>query len=831
MKLNVNVVGILIVLILLPLSALAQDIGVSSSSSGSCNSGNAENLGQHIIDYLLCGASFLHPKATLFGTLSLVLNTICLLVSLYLIGINGLKYVAFTMQYGVPGGQKIQGGMMVIRSGILATLLAPIVSNGFSPIQVVMRNFTELGAYFADIGTSRTIKFISSEGSVTNIDPSNIDEVTEQIIASEMCAKLFYLHHKQDVTNNALTSDAKANSVKAVTDQSSLGNVQIRWDYFDPFSTGSSNDNWFSHILTGKENFSEKGVCGSLKINMPKALNHMLSSDIHYDAGSDSFTYSNLKGWQQPYAETFNGQYRAVKAHILNIRNIVNSVSDDLAAISAASALASQNPSDNATLDQIQAAQNSEVSGSQSITSSADSIVNQLVAANAQYRENISAVGSSAAAQISTTNNVVSPDCDEPSPSSIAAPCVPNESWEQQLDRQGFAALGAYYYVYMTINQKIIALQEHLVEPSKTVELYDFAGKNEVIKAIKESQTSFQLAKRTDSLLSEFRKHVDSSTFKMSFSAVENMGNTAEEMSPSNPASYVYNQVSSMLTKGLSFIPKLFAQILKGSNDKGDLIIHLVNIGIVLGNIATGLLALILLAKVVPIGRVATAALSKMDNKLGSGQDGGTSLGSMLMWTILILYALAGLLQYGIPAIPMFKWLLELQSWAIMMFMSFIYAPLWIMAHAAITDDRFMAEQTMTGYGLLFELITRPLLMVFSFFAMILLLHIADIGFQMMLSYLLGMMSLGGSGIVGIIFVLFISLLTAYQLAMRTFDVIAQLPDFIIQRINFGARPLGDTTNDTSHSRFFATGMRLATAGTTNVVGSAAKAMGLIPKK
>lgn len=118
------------------------------------------------------------------------------------------------------------------------------------------------------------------------------------------------------------------------------------------------------------------------------------------------------------------------------------------------------------------------------------------------------------------------------------------------------------------------------------------------------------------------------------------------------------------------------------------------------------------------------------------------------------------------------------------------------MAHAAITDDRFMSEQTMAGYGLVFELMLRPILIVFSFFAMILLLRVSDIGFQMMMSYLLGMMSLGGAPVIGMVFTICIAIFTGHQLAMRTFDVMASLPDYIIQRINFGARPLGDTSNE-----------------------------------
>jgi hypothetical protein len=124
----------------------------------------------------------------------------------------------------------------------------------------------------------------------------------------------------------------------------------------------------------------------------------------------------------------------------------------------------------------------------------------------------------------------------------------------------------------------------------------------------------------------------------------------------------------------------------------------------------------------------------------------------------------------------------------------------------------------------------RPFLMVTSFFAMIIMLHIADIGFRMMLSYLLGMVSMGGSFVMGVLFTLFISFFTAIQISIRSFDLLATLPDFIIQRINFGARPLGDTTNESSHNRFFAASLKIAGAGQSKAVTGVAKAFGLIPK-
>lgn len=816
-------------LCLISLTSLASNVGIDHANSSSCNIDNSHNIGNYIKNYVMCGVSFLHPKDTLFGALSLILNVVCLTISLWLIVVNSTKYVAFTMRYGVPGGEKMQGGMMIVRSGLLVTFLTPCISNGFSPAQDLMRSLTELGIYIGDAATNRVIDYVSSEGGMIQHDPIGIDEVTTQIIASEMCRKMFILHHTQDVANGNISQSAALNSVRTVVKSRGLSPFSISWDYSDPFRNSQNGpmSNISDELLTTKENDSLGAACGYVTIDMPSSIGTFGGAlHIHYDESTDTFKFSGDKPYQKPYAELINQQYGAVKTHILRIREIIKDIDVDLVEITSASAVSSQIV-DEASLDVIEKAQRNEIKLANSVTSSAVQMVSKLVEANNKYRDDIVKIGQAAAESVNLTNNITTPDCEQPSPGSIVSPCVAGQSWENQLKEQGFAALGTYYFVYLVTNQKIESLQSHLIHPANEIKIYQNEythplSVNSTTSAIASADSTKKLKKRSDSLIAAFQRNVESSNLNISFSSVENLGNSAEDTD---------HWYSWLVRKCLSYpeVTKGFANLIKG-NGNGDLILHLVHVGNWLSGIATTLtlaIGAIWLGSKGGLG-FATSTLSSL-----KGSEGGlNNIGSILSWIIVALFAASILFQYAIPAVPMFKWLLELQSWAIMMFMSLFFAPLWIMAHASITDDRFMAEQTMTGYGLAFELITRPLLMVASFWGMILLLHLADIGFQMMLSYLVGMGTYGTLGLLSFIAITVISLFVAYQLAMRTFDILAEFPDAIISRINFGAKPLGDTTRDGTMRSLLVIPQRGISSGVNSVVKTGAQKIGLVgPEK
>ena len=116
---------------------------------GSVSADN-ENIGNYIIDWILRGASFTSPEATLFGAISMILNSVVLAFALVVLMKHGLQFATLTASKGVPGGSQLSGGVITVRSSLAIGLLSPIIANGFSPVQVGIQEATSFGAYIGD---------------------------------------------------------------------------------------------------------------------------------------------------------------------------------------------------------------------------------------------------------------------------------------------------------------------------------------------------------------------------------------------------------------------------------------------------------------------------------------------------------------------------------------------------------------------------------------------------------------------------------------------------------------------------------------------------------
>ena len=197
-----------------------------------------------------------------------------------------------------------------------------------------------------------------------------------------------------------------------------------------------------------------------------------------------------------------------------------------------------------------------------------------------------------------------------------------------------------------------------------------------------------------------------------------------------------------------------------------------------------------MVAQVVTKGNFVVAAVSKL-----SGVSGILGILSSVVTPFLIMGLLIGLvLQFVLPAIPLIKWLVALQSWAIMMFVAMVYAPIWMMSTAAASNEDWVNDKVRDGFIMLAELILRPLLMVFGFYAAMLLMAVANIGARMAFPYLTGLADEGIVSFISVGAVLILAVFISYKLVTRTFDLIYELPDFIIERM--GGRPLGDAVRD-----------------------------------
>jgi conjugal transfer/type IV secretion protein DotA/TraY len=71
-----------------------------------------------------------------------------------------------------------------------------------------------------------------------------------------------------------------------------------------------------------------------------------------------------------------------------------------------------------------------------------------------------------------------------------------------------------------------------------------------------------------------------------------------------------------------------------------------------------------------------------------------------------------------------------------MMFVAMVYAPIWMMSTAAASNEDWVNDKVKDGFIMLAELILRPLLMVFGFYAAMLLMIVANIGARIAFPFL-----------------------------------------------------------------------------------------------
>lgn len=790
---------------------------------GNCNSENPENLGQHIIDYVLCGASFTNPQSTLFGAISLILNVLCLAVSLYMIVWNGFKFALFTMQKGIPGGDKVQGGIVILRSALLITMLTPIVGNGFSPSQVMMRQFGEVGASWGDSSSLAGATFISTEGAISNIDIKGTEEVSNQIIASILCSKQF------EIFESLKTNPGTRGKIEIVKRQGTMGlgnTIYVSWAY----KASDADTNFFGY----KRDITD--ACGTLKFT----AHDYIFDQMKLSGSGNELTFSTLTENQQPYAESASNQYAALMQHIEEIQQILEPIADDLKTVSQASALRTQlNSEDQASVESLYS--NSE-SARTNIINQMPTVIASLAQSSNDYRDAIIDAGRNAASIVNATDSAES--LDDCKPEQLL--CKGAESWVTQLERQGFAATALYYVVMLQINQRILAVQKHYAVADLTVPLYESDFNHSIVKHMQSSETHAIFGERTNAIIVNFNKLRGDKSFSTDFSALKNSANTDVELEQDT----ILGSANKALNGFTARIHTFVSEWLSEQTESGDIVLTLMNIGSVLMSIAEYLLLLMLggglvwkilsqfgiAAKIIGFfgnirnestgGRRVLGKDSKDDS-----DDDNSSIGSYIGYAWLFCVFFGGILLYGLPFIIVLKWILELQSWAIMMFMAFIYAPMWIMAHASITDERFMAEHTMSGYGMILELMLRPTLLVLSFYAVLIIMRIANIGFTMASAFLASIAANSTFGLIGLVIVLALAIVAGLQLVFRTFDLVTMLTDNILQRISFGTKPLGDMDRDNSQRTFMAfLGSRAAGYGSKlkdNTVTSVARGLGL----
>ncbi len=723
--------------------------------------GDNENIGLYIIEWVLRGISITSPENTLFGAISGILNTLVLAFALIAMSKHGLQFLTLTTTKGAPGGNQLSGGVIAIRSSIAIAMLAPVIANGFSPVQLLVKETTLLGAHAADKAVRLSTDYLSGGTAAGNdtgsaITPATLNGISDviwNIALNETCSAAIDAYYTIDKTRGIADNSDPTPFTLAVSD----GQVLYQWGWARPYDQSKHSRS---------KPFQEAALCGSVAINIPEALH----GKVRLNAADTYFTIdrSGLDSSAEHYVNQLITHDNALRTAKHDMKRLTDLLFQDQVEMMSLTALRYTS----STVQQIEQLQSKIANQSQQITNEIPQYAATLIAIDRVYAKIIRAQGAKAAQHIA--KNTARTDITKKNPNS--------KNWTETLNAQGFAALGSYYWIQLKTNMAINTVQQHIAEKSILPSIFTetLNPKTHPDVATIQNQPNFiEIINRLSLLRDTYLTHRPNDQLEINFTTLRNSTDVNGDES-------ILRTV--MNAAGTWTLRALENNLVSSTNN--DIIINMMNLGISITSTAEVALIALVIASIITKGSIILKFASSI-----TGAGGVLSALTGLVAPFLIMAILIGVvLQFVLPAIPLIKWLVALQSWAIMMFIAIVYAPIWMMSTAAASNEDWVNEKVKDGFIMLAELVLRPLLMVFGFYAAMLLMAVANIGAQMAFPYLIGIANEGFVGIISSSIVLIISVFISYKLITRTFDLIYELPDFIIERM--GGRPLGDAVKD-----------------------------------
>lgn len=203
---------------------------------------------------------------------------------------------------------------------------------------------------------------------------------------------------------------------------------------------------------------------------------------------------------------------------------------------------------------------------------------------------------------------------------------------------------------------------------------------------------------------------------------------------------------------------------------------------------------------------------------------------TLLVIAGILLLPIAIMLAFYLPATPMILWIMGVAGWFILLIEAVIAAPIWAASHAMPEGNGFVGQRAMAGYMVMLSLFLRPTLMIFGFFASMVLMIV--MGKVVTLLFLPAMSSMNAGYVAGIVTLFaMLAIFTALiiQIAHRAYGLIHEVPDKVLRYIGGGAENLGEAANEQQSRSIFVGGAAKAVDGTTrhrHMMGGGAQSAG-----
>jgi len=713
--------------------------------------GDVENIGMFIIEWTLSGLSLDSPADSLMGAFSGILNTILIAFAVMAIGKHGLQFVTLTATKGSPGGGQLSGGVIAIRSSLAIAMLAPIIGSGYSPVQLLVKEVAVVGVLIADTAVNQSMDSVVGDGKTTITTPplEGMSDVVWNVALNETCHRVIEAYYALDAARGVIDEQANPTTFGlSLVDNT----IVYSWGWKRPYK----------EVFRDSESTEKPAECGTVVLNIPEVLSGRVEISNSRHLKIDG---SGLNQRDDLYREQLLVNHVALTNAKYAMGDLTDRLMADQGRIMEVTGLRSDS---SLTADDVENLMSRISAETKNINQNMTNLSSILLSIDRKYALDIR----THAQKVATYINDNSATGDK------------GKTWDDSLRNQGFVGLGSYYWVILKTTMASNALQRHIVEKGAYPAIFTTHAEHEDLKFMQNLAIFKTAGQRLDKLRQSFddqKTSITGGAMELNFSSVRNSADVANDQ----------NKIKELFNVGAIWILDLVEDSWLKSNET-DLIINMTKMGTVITSTAELLIVGIMILSIVGSLAKSNFLLSFASSLTGAGILG--KIAGMLAPIVVVGLLIGVIMQYVLPAIPLIKWLVAIQSWAIMLFVAMIYAPIWMMSTAAASNEDWVNDKVKDGFIMLAELLLRPLLLVMCFFIAMKLMWVANLGAKIMYTYMIGLANEGVMGFISIVMVVVITTFVAYKLTMRSFDIVAEVPDWVIERM--GGKPMGDAVKD-----------------------------------
>lgn len=192
-----------------------------------------------------------------------------------------------------------------------------------------------------------------------------------------------------------------------------------------------------------------------------------------------------------------------------------------------------------------------------------------------------------------------------------------------------------------------------------------------------------------------------------------------------------------------------------------------------------------------------------------------------VMKTVLIILVAIGLTHtFILPMVPYIMMVFFVLGYLILVAEALVAAPIWALWHVRMDGSEFVDQAQRPGYMIAFNLFLRPVLAIFGLI-MAFAVFSASILFLDETFKIAGRMTMAeGVGLIGVLSMLCILTYCHYQVAIRSFSLITQLPDRVVRWFGQGGENLGEENDAKNTIGLFVGHSENKISGMANAAGA-----------